>query len=153
MGKKIIIHGDGTSLWTMTHSEDFAKGIFGLLGNQSAIGESFHITSDEVLTWNQIYEYLADAVGIKQDIIHVPTDFICKIEPSKIGSLLGDKAYSTVFNNSKIKRFVPDFKCVIPFRDGIKQTINWFEQFPEKKVINNYSNEVIDRIINSYMNS
>lgn len=150
-GKKIIIHGDGTSLWTLTHSEDFARGFIGLLGNQSAIGNSFHITSDEVLTWNKIYEYVAEAAGAKANIIHIPSDFICNIDKSKIGTLLGDKLYSTVFDNAKIKKYVPDFRAIIPFKDGIKQTLAWFDANPERKIINTETNNMIDKIINAYV--
>ena len=150
-GKKIIIHGDGTSLWTITHSEDFAKGFIGLLGNQLAIGNSFHITSDEVLSWNQIYDLVADTIGTRANVIHIPSDFICNIDKSKIGTLLGDKTYSTVFDNSKIKKYVPDFKADIPFKDGFKRTINWFELIPKRKIINYKSNKMIDKIINAYV--
>lgn len=150
-GKKIIIHGDGTSLWTLTHSEDFARGFIGLLGNQSAIGNSFHITSDEVLTWNKIYEYVAEAAGVKANVIHIPSDFICNIDKSKIGTLLGDKSYSTVFDNAKIKKYVPEFRATIPFKDGIKQTLAWLDANPERKIINNETNRMIDKIINAYV--
>ncbi|RPI63467.1 MAG: NAD-dependent epimerase/dehydratase family protein [Ignavibacteriales bacterium] len=150
-GKKIIIHGDGTSLWTLTHSEDFARGFIGLLGNQSAIGNSFHITSDEVLTWNKIYEYVAEATGAKANVIHIPSDFICNIDKSKIGTLLGDKSYSTVFDNAKIKKYVPEFRAIIPFKDGIKQTLAWFDANPERKIINNETNRMIDKIIKAYV--
>ena len=150
-GKKIIIHGDGTSLWTLTHSEDFARGFIGLLGNQSAIGNSFHITSDEVLTWNKIYEYVAEAAGVKANVIHIPSDFICNIDKSKIGTLLGEKSYSTVFDNAKIKKYVPEFRATIPFKDGIKQTLAWLDANPERKIINNETNRRIDKIIDAYV--
>ena len=149
-GMKVIVHGDGTSLWTITHSEDFAKGFIGLIGNPSAIGNSFHITGDEVLTWNQIFGYIAEAVGVNANIIHIPSDFICKIDDTKTGSLLGDKIYSTVFDNSKIKKFVPDFKAEILFKNGIKKTIDWFEAKPERKIINKQTNDLIDKIIRAY---
>jgi nucleoside-diphosphate-sugar epimerase len=146
-GKKIFVHGDGTSLWTLTHSEDFAKGFVGLLGHQQAIGHAFHITSDEVLTWNQIYQAIADAVGVEAKIVHVPSEFIMKFDKSLIGNLLGDKSHSVIFDNSKIKSFVPDFKAVIPFKQGVKRTLAWFEADSSRQIIKNETNEMIDKII------
>ena len=122
-GKKIIIHGDGTSLWTMTHNTDFAKGFVGLLGNIQAIGHAFHITSDEVLTWNQIYQAIADAAGVKLNAVYIPSDFIAKIDPEHTGTLLGDKSWCAVFDNSKIKRFVPGFCRNSSFCTG-RQTLD-----------------------------
>ena len=149
-GQKIIVHGDGTSLWTVTHSEDFAKGFIGLIGNEEAIGQAFHITSDEVLTWNQIYSLLAEALGKKENVVHIPSEYICKFHPEYTGTLLGDKAESIVFDNSKIKKFVPEFKATIPFREGIKRTIEWFQNNPDKKFVNKRTNEIMDLIINTY---
>ncbi len=102
-GKKVIVHGDGTSLWTMTHHADFAVGLVGLLGNPHSLGEAFHITSDEWLSWNQIYEIIARAAGIKPHLVHVPSDLIAAFNPDWGSSLLGDKAHSMVFDNSKIQ--------------------------------------------------
>ncbi len=149
-GQKVIVHGDGSSLWTLTHSEDFAKGFVGLLGHQQAIGHAFHITSDELLTWNQIYEAVADAVGVKANIVHIPSDFIARIDPSNVGNLIGDKATSAIFDNSKIKRFVPDFMATIPFKQGIKRTLAWFEADPARMVVNPDTNAMMDKIINAY---
>lgn len=149
-GKKIIVHGDGTSLWTVTHAEDFAKGFVGLIGHPQAIGNSFHITSDEMLTWNQIYETIADAAGTKANIVHIPSEFICKYDESMIGGLLGDKEHSVIFDNAKIKLFVPDFKAVIPFKQGIKKTLAWFESDPARMIINEETNKMMDKIINAY---
>lgn len=149
-GEPVIVHNDGNSLWTMTHSSDFARGFFGLIGNKSAINESFHITSDEVITWNRIFELLADAVGVEPNLIHIPAEFICSIDESKIGTLFGDKVYDTLFDNSKIKIFVPDYNAVIPFKSGIKQTINWFEESIHRRIINNLTNVNIDKIISAF---
>lgn len=146
-GRKVIVHDRGTSLWTMTHAEDFAKGFVGLLGPGPAIGEDFHITSDEVLTWNQIYGSLAEAAGCVADIAYVPTSVIVECEPSLEGTLKGDKALDTVFDNSKIKRFVPGFAATIPFREGIKRTLAWFEAEPERQVVNPDTHAKMDRII------
>ncbi len=149
-GKPIIVHGDGTSLWVVTHAEDFAKGFLGLLGNNKAIGHAFHITSDEVLTWNQIYQTIADGLGVEANIIHIPSDFIVSIVPEKWGSLLGDKAWSAVFDNSKIKSFVPDFQATIPFSEGIRRTLGWFAADEKRRRIDETVNEQMDRIIQAY---
>ncbi len=154
-GKQVIIHGDGSSLWTVTHSEDFAKGFVGLLGHQQAIGQSFHITSDELLNWNQIYEAVAHGAGVELNAIHIASDFICKTAEGigqgwLWGGLLGDKSVSTIFDNSKIKRFVPGFTATIPFREGIKRTIQWFEADPKRMVIDEANNTLLDVIIAAY---
>ena len=149
-GKKIIVHGDGTSLFTITHADDFAKGFLGLLGHQQAIGESFHITSDEILTWNQIHQAMAKAVGCEAKIVHISSDLLAAFDEELRGSLLGDKATSIIFDNAKIKRFVPEFKAVIPFNRGIQRTIDWFESNTSRQVIKKETNDWIDKIINQY---
>ena len=149
-GKKVIIHGDGSSLWTVTHADDFAKGFVGLCGNHQSIGHAFHITSDEVLTWNQIYQYVADAAGAPLNAVHIPSDFIAKFDDFHTGNLLGDKAVSKVFDNSKIKRFVPGFEAKIRFRDGIRETVKWFEAKPERMRIVEDNNAFLDRVIEHY---
>ncbi len=149
-GQKIIVHGDGTSLWVNTHVDDFAKGFVGLLGHQQAIGHAFHITTDEVLTWNQIYTALADAVGVEANIIHIPTDFIVKCDKSLEGGLTGDKSNSVIFDNTKIKTFVPDFKATIPFKHGVKRVLDWFEEDKKRQVINKHTDELLNRIISEY---
>lgn len=148
--KKIVVHGDGTSLWVLTHSEDFAKGFVGLLGNIHAIGHAFHITSDELLTWNQIYEIIADTVGMKANLIHIPSDFIMKYDSEAGAGLWGDKAYSVIFDNTKIKTFVPEFKATIPFTEGIKKVLNWFDKDETWKKLNPKDDEYMDNLINSY---
>lgn len=135
-GKPILVQGDGTSLWTITHASDFAIGFKGLLGCTEAIGEAFHITSDEVLTWNEIYQQTAEAIGCEAKIVHVSTDEICRLDPEYIGSLWGDKSFCAVFDNSKIKRYVPEFEAKVPYREGIKQTIRWFEADKSRQKIN-----------------
>lgn len=148
-GKKIIIHGDGTSLWTITHADDFARGFLGLTGNQKAIGHAFHITSDEVLTWNQIYEMVAQAFGVELNAVHIASEFICGIEPGLTGTLIGDKAVSAIFDNTKIKRFVPGFQATIPFQEGIARTAAWFEADADRQVVGP-KNEMIDRVLRAY---
>jgi nucleoside-diphosphate-sugar epimerase len=146
-GLPVVVHGEGTSLWTVTHSEDFARGLVGLLGNMQALGHAFHITSDEALTWDRIWQYTAAAAGCTANIVHVPSEFICSLDASQTGNLLGDKAVSAVFDNSKIKRFVPGFQAVIPYRDGIRRTVEWFEADPERMTIVPAHNELHDRIL------
>src|ERR1051326_1602119 len=107
--KQVVVPGDGTSLWVITHNTDFAKGFIGLIGHEQAIGNAFHITSDEVLTWDQLYRLVGAAAGVEPNLLHIPSDFIVACLPDKEGSLLGDKSYSVVFDNTKIKRFVPGY--------------------------------------------
>ncbi len=149
-GEKVIVHGDGTSLWTVTHAQDFALGFVGLLGHPRAIGHAFHITSDESLTWNQIYQAIAQAIHVDANVIHIPSDFICEREPSFIGTLLGDKSHSVIFDNSKIKSFVPGYQAIIPFKEGIKRTLAWFAADPARQVVNPVTNAVMDRILQDY---
>src|SRR5262249_52400001 len=126
-GLPIVCHGDGTSLWVMTASADFARGLVGILGHQSALGEAFHITSDEVLTWDAIYQAIGGAAGREPELVHVPSDLIAALYPERGGSLLGDKASSVVFDNSKIKRFVPGFAASIPFAEGMVRSVAWYD--------------------------
>ena len=149
-GQPLIVHGDGTSLWTITHSRDFAQGMVGLLGHQLAIGESFHITSDEVLNWNQIYQAICEAAGACAPFIHIPSAFIARLVPWQEGNLLGDKAQSAIFDNRKIKQFVPGFRATIPFRTGIRQTVQWFEENPDRCRINPATNAMMDAVIARY---
>jgi nucleoside-diphosphate-sugar epimerase len=146
-GRPIIVHGDGSSLWVTTHAEDFARGFLGLLGNPQAIGDAFHITTDEVLTWNQIYETIADALGVKANIVHIASDMLAKVAPALTGPLLGDKAWSVVFDNTKIKEFVPGFQAVIPFREGIRRTVAWFDADKSRQRVDPAINAELDRIL------
>ncbi len=154
-GKKIIIHGDGSALWVMTHATDFAKGFYGLMGHQQSIGHAFHITSDEILNWNQIYEAMADAVGVTLNAVHVPSDFVSDVADKMgmgwmRGNLFGDKANSVFFDNTKIKQFVPGYCATIPFKQGIKKTIDWFEADPARMIIDDMNNMLIDRVLDYY---
>ncbi len=146
----VIVHGDGTSLWTITHADDFALGFCGLLGHQQAIGQSFHITSDELLTWNQIFQALADAAGRQIKMVHIPSGFIARFDAFHTGNLLGDKANSAIFDNTKIKTFVPAFKATIPFNKGIRRTLEWFEAKPERMVVLESTHQFMDRVISAY---
>jgi nucleoside-diphosphate-sugar epimerase len=149
-GKKVIVHGDGTSLWVLTHHEDFAKGFVGLLGNPRAVGHAFHITSDELLTWNQIYAILAHAAGVEPQIVHVPSDLIAAFDPEVGAGLLGDKAHSVIFDNNKIKRLVPGFAATIPFSQGAEEIVAWFDADPARQVVDEQANHLIDKVIAAY---
>lgn len=151
-GGEIIVHGDGTAIWTIMHSEDFARAFVGLFAHQQAVGHAFHITSDELLTWDQVYQAVAAAAGVEANIVHIPSDFIAEVAPQRAGTLLGDKSYSVIFDNSKVKRFVPGFQATIPFSVGIRRTLEWFEADPDRMVINPESNQLMDRIIEAYRN-
>jgi nucleoside-diphosphate-sugar epimerase len=149
-GQKIIVPGDGASLWVLTWNMDFAVGFLGLLGCQEAIGEAFHITSDEVLTWNQIYQETGRALGVDLDIVHIPSDLIAAYDPDALGSLIGDKANSSVFDNRKIKRFVPEFKAQVPWSEGVRRALAWFDADPARRTIDEAANQAWDAIIAAY---
>ncbi len=149
-GKPIIVHGDGSSLWVMTHAEDFGRGLVGLLGNPQAIGHAFHITSDEVLTWNQIYQTMAEALSVGAKIVHIPSDFIAQQAPPLAGTLLGDKSWSAVFDNRKIKTFVPGWQAVIPFHEGIRRTAAWFDADKKRRHVDAAVNRQMDGILKAY---
>ncbi len=149
-GKKLIVPGDGTSLWVCTHNSDFAVGLIGLLGHAQAIGHAFHITSDEVLTWDQITSLTAKAAGVEPQIIHIPADFIGACLPEEAPGLTGDKSASVVFDNSKIKSFVPQFGARVPFAEGIRRTIAWFDADPSRRVIDDAANHAWDKLIAAY---
>lgn len=148
-GKPIIIHDEGNSLWTLTHTKDFAKGFVGLLGNRLTIGETYHITSDETLTWNTIAKYLAEAAGFELQIEHIPSEFISKYDEDWGAGLLGDKANDALFDNSKIKSIVPDFKTEIAFKEGAKEIANWFSK-KENQHLDIELDSLMDKIIDEY---
>jgi nucleoside-diphosphate-sugar epimerase len=152
-GRPIIVHGDGSSLWVVTHADDFGRGLLGLLGNPRALGEAFHITSDEVLTWDQIYRTIAESLGVEPRIVHIPSDFIARVAPDLSGSLLGDKTWSCVFDDSKIKSFVPGFQATIPLRDGIRRTLAWFAADPSRRRVDQAVHAEMDRILETYPGS
>ena len=149
-GKPVIVHGDGTSLWVLTHHRDFAKGFVGLIGNPHTIGEAIHITSDEVLTWNQIAETLAQAAGVEASIVHIPSDRIAAYDARWGAGLLGDKAHSMVFDNTKIKRLVPDYVATIPFRQGAAEIVAWYERHSEAQQVDEQRDRLMDTMIAAY---
>jgi nucleoside-diphosphate-sugar epimerase len=152
-GQKVIVPGDGTSLWVLTWNADFAKGLIGLLGNKKAIGEAFHITSDEVLTWNQIHLEAYQALGLEPNVIHIPSDLIAAYHPDSLGSLVGDKSNSVVFDNSKIKRFVPDYSCEVTWAEGVRRCLEWFEAHPDFQTIDPEMNSIWDGIVSAYQSA
>lgn len=152
-GQKVIVPGDGNSLWVLTWNADFAIGLLGLIGHPKAIGEAFHITSDEVLTWNQIFNELYFAVGAEPNLIHIPSDLIIAYDSEKLGTLIGDKINSVVFDNSKIKRFVPEFKCEVMWSEGIRRSLRWFDNDLSRRTIDDEMNRMWDRIVAGFEHS
>lgn len=146
-GKPVVVHGDGTSIWTLTHHSDFAKGLIGLCGNKEAIGEIFHITSDEWLSWNQINNIMAEALGVEAKIVAVPSETIARFNKDMGDSLLGDKTHSMMFDNSKLKKVVPDYKCTVPFTEGAKEIVKWYKENPEFQKVDEKMDKLFDDIL------
>lgn len=149
-GREVVVPGDGTSLWTITHHTDFARAFVGLFGRDEAIGEAFHITSDEALTWNAIYEHIARAAGVEPKLVHVASESIALADPEWGAALLGDKANSMVFDNSKIKKLVPDFVCRVPFARGAEEIVAWHDAHPESRTIDERMDAVMDALVDTY---
>jgi nucleoside-diphosphate-sugar epimerase len=150
-GRPTLVIGDGTSLWTLTHNSDFARGFVPLLGNDRAIGEDFHITSDEALTWNQITAAVAAAAGVDEPpVVHVPTDGFVAADPEMAGPLWGDKANTTVFDNSKLLELVPDFQAQVPFADGVRECIDWYDADPSRQTVDAEIDAEWDRVADIY---
>lgn len=146
-GKPVMVHGDGTSLWTLTHHVDFAKAFVPLLGNPHAIGDAFHITSDEWLTWDQIYDQVAYAAGVKAQKVHVPSDVIVRRDPNRLGGLVGDKSNSMVFDNSKIKALTGGWSAKIPFARGAEEIIAWYDADPARQKVDPERDKFEDEMI------
>jgi nucleoside-diphosphate-sugar epimerase len=169
-GKAVIVHGDGASLWTMTHHQDFAKGFLGLLLNPQAIGEAVHITTDEWLTWNQIYDLVGHAAGVKPQLVHIPSDLLIAHypdlddaslqqlhpmdrllrRPNLLGTLKGDRTHSMIYDNSKIKRLAPGFAATIPFAQGAFEMMAWHDADPRRKVVDPQIDRLMDNILDAY---
>lgn len=147
--KPVIIQGDGSSLWTVTFNTDFAVGFVGLMGNPHAIGEAFHITSDESLTWDQIYETIADALGVKLKPYHISSDFLAQVgkQYDFEGGLLGDKSCTVMFDNSKLKRVVPEYNAVISFKEGVRKALDYILAHPECQVEDEEFDKWCDNVI------
>ncbi len=146
-GREVVVHGDGTSLWTLTHHEDFARGLVPLLGNPRTLGEAFHITSDDTPTWDQIVRALAGAAGIEPRIVHVPSDAIAAADPEWGAGLLGDKAHSMVFDTTKLRRLVPDFSTTIRFEQGAREIVDWHDADPARRVVDTRLDAVMDDLV------
>ncbi|HEY0869981.1 MAG TPA: SDR family oxidoreductase [Acidothermaceae bacterium] len=146
-GQPVVVHGDGTSLWTMTHHDDFAKAFVGLLGHPQAIGDSFQITSDEVLTWNQIYNIMADAAGVQATLVHVASDTIAAHDAELGASLLGDRTHSVIFDNTKVKSLVPDYVAAIPFVTGAREIVEWYDADSSRRVVGTDLDALFDKLI------
>ncbi len=149
-GKKLIVHGDGESLWVMTHNSDFAVAFVGLLGHPKAIGQAFQITSDEVLTWNQIYASIGRAAGVEPQLVHIPSDFIAHHDPATGAGLLGDKACSVVFDCSKVRELVPEYVATVPFARGVEECVQWLDAEAGRLVATPEKDAMMDRIIAAY---
>jgi nucleoside-diphosphate-sugar epimerase len=145
-GQPVIVHGDGTSLWTLTHHDDFARAFVPLLGHPRTFGEAIHITSDDVLTWNQIADTLAAALGVTARVVHVPSDAIAAADPEWGAGLLGDKAHSMVFDNTKIRGLVPGWRAVIPFEQGAREIADWYLADPARQVTDASLDAVMDKL-------
>jgi nucleoside-diphosphate-sugar epimerase len=146
-GRRVVVHGDGQSLWTLTHARDFAVGLVGLLGNAAAMGEAVQVTGDEALTWDAIHATIAEALGAKPRIVHIPSDFIAAVDPERGAHFLGDKTYSAIFDCSKLKRLVPEFRSTIPFGEGMRESAAWFMADPSRQVVDPALDATIDRIL------
>ncbi|UOE43501.1 SDR family oxidoreductase [Agromyces larvae] len=146
-GKPVVVHGDGTSLWTLTHARDFAVAFAGLLGHPAAIGEAFHITGDHTPTWNQIYGWLADALDVEADLVHVASETIAAVRPEWGPGLVGDKAHSVVFDNAKVKALVPSFSTTVTFDEGAREIVEWFEANPAEQVVDPDADAAFDRLV------
>jgi nucleoside-diphosphate-sugar epimerase len=145
-GKPVIVHGDGTSLWTLTHHDDFARAFVPLLAHPRTIGEAIHITSDDVLTWNQIAEAFATALGVTARLVHVPSDAIAAADPEWGAGLLGDKAHSMVFDNAKVRSLVPGWRAVIPFEQGAREIAGWYQADPARQVTDASLDVTMDKL-------
>ena len=149
-GKPVIVHGDGTSLWTLTHHDDFARAFVPLLAHPRTLGEAIQITSDDVLTWNQIAEALAAALGVTARLVHVPSDAIAAADPSWGAGLLGDKAHSMVFDNAKLRGIVPGWRAVIPFEQGAREIVEWYLADPARQVTDASLDAVMDKLASAW---
>jgi nucleoside-diphosphate-sugar epimerase len=149
-GKPVVVHGDGTSLWTLTHSDDFAKGFVPLLGSARVVGEAFHITSDDVLTWNLITTILANAAGVEPDIVHVSSDAIAAADPTWGDALLGDSAHSVVFDNSKLSAVVPEYVATVTLEQAAREIVGWHDEDPARQQVDANLDTVMDTLAEQF---
>jgi nucleoside-diphosphate-sugar epimerase len=146
-GRPVVVHGDGTSLWTLTHARDFARGLVGLLADPRTAGQAYGITGDDVLTWDQITRALAAAAGVEADIVHVPSDVIAAHDPQWGAGLLGDKAHSMTFDTTKVRDLVPDFATTVRFEQGAREIVAWHENSADRRVVDPELDALIDRLV------
>ena len=149
-GRPVVVHGDGTSLWTLTHHVDFARGFVPLLGHPRTLGEAFHITSDDVLTWDRIAHTMAAAAGVEAQIVHVPSDAIAAEDAEWGAGLLGDKTHCMVFDNSKLRSVVPDYRATIPFEQGAREIVEWYDADVSRREVNAEIDAAMDRLAERY---
>jgi nucleoside-diphosphate-sugar epimerase len=149
-GEPVVVHGDGSSLWTLTHHRDFARGFVPLLGHPRTIGDAFQITSDDVLTWDQIATALATAAGTTADIVHVPSDAIAAVHQGWGDGLLGDKTHPAIFDNTKLRSVVPDYKATVPFEQGAREIISWYDEDPTRRTVDHSINHAMNTLIPRY---
>jgi nucleoside-diphosphate-sugar epimerase len=151
-GDEVVVHGDGTSLWTLTHAEDFAQGFVGLLGNPRAIGEAFHITGDETYTWDQIYTIVARALGVEAKLVHIPSEMISVAAPDWFWSelLIGDLTHSAVFDNSKLRRYVPGYAPRLTFHRAVLRMVEWRKANPDRTKPDAATDAIFDRLVDGY---
>ena len=149
-GAEVVVHGDGTSLWTLTHHEDFARGFVPLLGHSRTIGDAFHITSDDALTWDQITQILARAAGAEAKIVHVPSEAIAAVDKGWGDGLVGDKAHSMVFDNSKLRTVVPEYRATIPYEQGAREVLAWYDEDASRRVVNPTMDALVDSLVDKY---
>ncbi|HEX3811547.1 MAG TPA: NAD-dependent epimerase/dehydratase family protein [Mycobacteriales bacterium] len=146
-GKEVVVHGDGTSLWVLTHTDDFARAFVPLLGNSRAVGDAFQITSDDVLTWDQIHHIVARAAGTTARIVHMPSDVFAEVNPDWGPGLVGDKTHSVIFDNSKVKSLVPDYVATIPYEQGAREIIEWHDADPVRRTVDPEADAYFDRLV------
>ncbi|MFD1720783.1 NAD-dependent epimerase/dehydratase family protein [Amnibacterium endophyticum] len=146
-GRPVVVHGDGTSLWTLTHTDDFAVGFVGLLGRPEAVGSAYTITGDSTPTWDQVYTWLGRAAGVEPVLVHVASETIARELPDKGPGLLGDKAHSVVFDTTALRRLVPAFTTTVPYAEGARRTIAWFDAHPEAQVVDDDLDSAFDRLV------
>ena len=149
-GLPVVVHGDGSSILTLTHHKDFAKGLVGLLGKEEAVGQAYHITSDEWLSWDNIFRLMGAALGVEPNIIHIPSDLIATYDPVFGEGLLGDKTHTMIFDNSKIKALVPDFSAEIPFEQGAREIVAWYEADAARQKVDPHLNGLFEKMIQDY---
>lgn len=148
-GAPVVVHGDGTTQWTITHSSDFARGFTGLIGRPELVGDCFHITSDETPTWNQIYTWLGRAAGLEPTLVHVASDTIARVVPELAPGILGDKVNCAVFDNTKIKEAVPGYQAEVPFARGASEIVSWYLESTERQVVDDRLDSAFDRLVES----